>query len=167
MQVDVVTCILFVIQDMQEGDMLCGFFGSHGSGIQQHCHACDVNHEHLDNPNINCTFLEAYGMSNIACHTDKGIRKRWSQHQLNNVFDYILLADPIHGIYGATPVETMHAFRKGMIEVVTVWFLKMFHRANWRRRNSRESTQKRKAATVSMAGGAVLELQRSTRCTVL
>jgi hypothetical protein len=29
------------------------------------------------------------------------------------------LADPIRGIFGATPVETMHAFRKGVIEVVT------------------------------------------------
>ena len=29
------------------------------------------------------------------------------------------LADPVHGIFGATPVQTMHAFRKGMIEMET------------------------------------------------
>jgi len=30
------------------------------------------------------------------------------------------LADPaVRGIFGATPVETMHAFCKGMIEMVT------------------------------------------------
>ena len=32
---------------------------------------------------------------------------------------HVPLADPIRGIFGATPVETMHAFRKGVIEVVT------------------------------------------------
>lgn len=57
MQVDVITCILFVIQHMQEGNMLCGHFGSCcGKGIQQqHCCACDVNHEQLDNPYVQCT----------------------------------------------------------------------------------------------------------------
>ena len=36
-RVDVVTCLLFVIQDMQEGDMLCGQYGNHSSrGIQRH-----------------------------------------------------------------------------------------------------------------------------------
>ena len=29
------------------------------------------------------------------------------------------LADPERGIFGATPVETMHAYRKGIIEMVT------------------------------------------------
>jgi hypothetical protein len=30
-----------------------------------------------------------------------------------------VFADPECGIFGATPVETMHAFRKGVIEKVT------------------------------------------------
>jgi hypothetical protein len=29
------------------------------------------------------------------------------------------IADPVRGIFGATPVETMHGFRKGLIEMVT------------------------------------------------
>ena len=40
------------------------------------------------------------------------------------MFDQIPQADPMRGIYGTTPVETMHAFRKGMIEVVTFLVLK-------------------------------------------
>jgi Plavaka transposase len=119
MQVDVVTCILFVIQDMQEGDMLCGRYGTHGKGIQRHSRACNVDHTNLDNPNVNCTFLAANEIADIARNPNAAIRKRWSQHQLNNVFDFVPMADPVRGIYGATPVETMHAFRKGMIEVVT------------------------------------------------
>jgi hypothetical protein len=29
------------------------------------------------------------------------------------------MADPDRGIFGATPVETLHAFRKGLVEIVT------------------------------------------------
>jgi hypothetical protein len=70
MQVDVITCILYVIQDMQEGDMLCGRYGSHGTGIQRHCRACDVNHEHLDNSKVLCSFLEAHAIADIAQNPD-------------------------------------------------------------------------------------------------
>ena len=35
-----------------------------------------------------------------------------------------MFAGPVHGIFGATPVETMHAFRKGMLEYVTYLVLK-------------------------------------------
>jgi hypothetical protein len=39
---------------------------------------------------------------------------------LDNTYNHVVpLADPIRGIFGATPVETMHAFHKGVIEVVT------------------------------------------------
>jgi hypothetical protein len=33
--VNIVTCVLLIIQDMQEGDMLCGWYGVHTSGIQR------------------------------------------------------------------------------------------------------------------------------------
>ena len=120
MRVDIITCILFVIQDMQEGDALCGRFGVHTPGIQRQCRACDVNYIDLDNHNVKCTFINAHEIKMIALDPDAEIRKRWSQHKLRNVFDFVpMMADPVRGIYGATPVETMHAFRKGMIEVVT------------------------------------------------
>ncbi len=63
-------------------------------------------------------------MARIAHHTDPTVRTRWSQHYLNNAFDYVPLADPVHGIYGATPAETLHTFRKGLIEKVTLLVLK-------------------------------------------
>jgi hypothetical protein len=46
--VDIVTCLLFVIQDMHEGDMLCACFGIHASGVQHHCQLSDVQYNHLD-----------------------------------------------------------------------------------------------------------------------
>jgi hypothetical protein len=123
MQVDVITRILFVIQDMQEGDMLCGRYGTHGPGIQHHSRACDVDHTNLDYPDVNGRVLVAAQIASIARNSNQALRKRWSQHCLNNVFDYVPMADPIRGIYGATPIETMHAFCKGMIEMVTFLIL--------------------------------------------
>ena len=117
--VDIVTCILFVIQDMQEGDMLCGRFGPHTPQIQRHCRACTVNYKELDNPDAVCEFVLATDMAQIANDADDNVRRLWSQHFLNNAFDFVPLADPIRGIFGATPVETMHALRKGIIEMVT------------------------------------------------
>jgi hypothetical protein len=117
--VDIVTCILFVIQDMQEGDMLCGRYGPHTPLIQRHCRSCDVSYEELDNPEINCRYLLSRDMDRIAQGDDKELQSRWSQHKLENAFNHMPLADPERGIFGATPVETMHAYRKGIIEMVT------------------------------------------------
>lgn len=118
LRVDIVTCVLFVIQDMQEGDMLCGRFGVHTSGVQRHSRSCDVNYDGLDNCDVSCKYLKACDMDQIS-RMDPATRTQWSQHQVDNAFNGIEFADPVRGIFGATPVETMHAFRKGVIENVT------------------------------------------------
>ena len=121
--VDIVTCILFIIQDMQEGDMLCGRFGPHTSLIQRQCRACNIDYFSLNNPNVQCRYLYADPMNVIACSPDTSLRQRWSQHRLDNAFQHVEFGDPSRGIFGATPVETMHGYRKGMIEVVTFMVL--------------------------------------------
>lgn len=118
-KVDIVTCILFVIQDMQEGDMLCGRFGPHTPQIQRHCRSCNVDYESLARPDVKCKYLYAAPMHLIAQTDHAETRQRWSQHRLDNAFNYVTFADPERGIFGATPVETLHAFRKGLVEVVT------------------------------------------------
>jgi hypothetical protein len=61
-----------------------------------------------------------YGsMAAIASTDDLSIRQQWSQHYLNNAFDYVPLADPVRGIFGATQIEAMHTFCKGLVETVT------------------------------------------------
>jgi len=123
MIVNVIPCILCIIQDMQEGDMLCGRFGPHTPEIQRQCRACDINYDNLDNPNIICKRLYASTMHTIATNSTIDYRKRWSQHQLENAFIEMPLADPVYGIFGATPVDTMHAFRKGIIESTTCFII--------------------------------------------
>ena len=58
-------------------------------------------------------------MNEIAIAGDNVTRKHWSQHHLENAFNYVPPADRIRGIFGATPTETIHCFHKGIIEVVT------------------------------------------------
>jgi hypothetical protein len=62
--------------------------------------------------------VEASDMTNIAKRSDVATRTQWSQHQLMNAFNCIVFADPVRGIFGATPVETMHAFGKSVVENV-------------------------------------------------
>ena len=124
-QVDIITCILFVIQDMQEGDTLCGRYAVHSTGIQRHRRACDVDHINLDNPEFTCTFLNTVDVARITSDPSLAVGKQWPQHDLNNLFDHVPMADPVRGIYGATPVETMHVFRKGMIEKVALLVLEI------------------------------------------
>ncbi len=66
-----------------------------------------------------CHYVYAGPMAQIAMCTNDTPSQRWSQHALDKAFNHVPLADPIRGIFGATPVETMHAFCKGVIEVVT------------------------------------------------
>jgi hypothetical protein len=95
MCVDIVTYILCVIQDMQEGDMLCGRFGPHTPTIQRHCCACNASYAELDNPNTVCDFVLSRDMAQIANSLDDSICQQWSQHYLNNAYDYVPMADPI------------------------------------------------------------------------
>ena len=117
--VDIVPCILFIIQDMQEGDTLCGQYAPHSPAIQRQHRACNVSYQSLGDPMIKCKWLYAEPMHHIAtCGSDE-VRQRWSQHNLINVFRNMPMADPIRGVQGSTPIETMHAFRKGMVEKVS------------------------------------------------
>jgi hypothetical protein len=58
-------------------------------------------------------------MVQIASCPNDALRQRWSQHELDNAHNHVPLADPIRGTFGAMPAETIHAFCKGVIEVVT------------------------------------------------
>ena len=58
-------------------------------------------------------------MARIARSPNETLRANWSQHRLGNAFDKMPMANPVRDIFGATPVKTMHAFWKGLIEVVT------------------------------------------------
>ncbi len=82
-----------------------------------------MNYDDQKDCDVQCKYLVASDLGVIARSEDDETRKRWSQHKLDNSFVHIQFADPERGIFGATPVETMHAFRKGVIEKVTTLVL--------------------------------------------
>jgi hypothetical protein len=84
MTVVVKTCILFIIQDMQEGNMLCARYGTHTSKVQHQCRACNVNYDDLDNLTDPCCYVYAGPMAQIALCPNNALCQRWSQHALDN-----------------------------------------------------------------------------------
>ena len=64
--VDIVTCLLFVMQDMQEGEMLSCQNDPHTPSMKWHWHSCDVSYEELDNPEVKCSYLLSCNMDLIA-----------------------------------------------------------------------------------------------------
>ena len=82
-----------------------------------------VTYSDLDATRQSCKYLHATPIAMIAASADKLVRARWSQHYLNNAFNSVCFADSSRGIFGATPVETMHVFCKGLIEYVTFFVL--------------------------------------------
>ena len=116
---DVICPILYIIQDMEEGDRLCGLFGGHLAAKQRHCRACNVSFKHLDEhrkSKFECTFAEAAHMRDIARSHNEERRKKHSMHWLDNAFYELPFVDQIRGIFGATPSEVLHCLRKGVIE---------------------------------------------------
>jgi hypothetical protein len=99
--INIVTCVLFIIQDMQE----------QGDGDLKNC-------------DVHCRYLVASDMDVMARIEDDDTRTQWSQHKLDNAFAHIEFAD--RGIFGTTAVETMQAFWKGVIEKITKLVLESF-----------------------------------------
>jgi hypothetical protein len=78
--VDIIPCILYVIQDMQEGDMLCGRYGPYTPQIQRQSGSCNVDYEGLACHKRKCKYLYADPMHSITQSDDLAIQQRWSQH---------------------------------------------------------------------------------------
>ena len=60
--VDLIMPMLYIIQDMEEGDKLCGRFGTHQKQVKRHNRACNVNFNSLSNPWVRCKFVTARHM---------------------------------------------------------------------------------------------------------
>ena len=55
--------------------MLGGRYGLHASGIQRRCRACNVDYVDLDNHLVQCSYLTADVMNEIAIAGDDATRK--------------------------------------------------------------------------------------------
>jgi hypothetical protein len=71
--VDILPCILYVIQNMQEGNMLCGRYGPHMPQIQRQLHLYNVDYKGLACDNRRCKYLYADPMHSIVQSDDLAI----------------------------------------------------------------------------------------------
>ena len=95
MLVDVICPILFIIQDMDEGDRLCARFHSHNRGVQRQCRACSINFEDLNDPEAFCQFVTQAEIFAVADSDDKELQKQWSTHRHTNAYARAAFGDPI------------------------------------------------------------------------
>jgi hypothetical protein len=66
-QCDIKTCLLYVIQDIQEeGDTLCCRYGPHLPNVRRYCRGCNVLFNDLDKFTIQCEYLKAAFVYSIA-----------------------------------------------------------------------------------------------------
>jgi hypothetical protein len=120
--VDIMTCILFIIQDMQEGDVLCGRFGPHTPQIQRHCCSCTVEFNLSDDPDAAaCRYLFAFERRPISHSYNEILRKAYAQHQLPNIFKTVPLADPQRGIT-LLVLKNVPATKKAALDALAVYF---------------------------------------------
>ena len=83
---------------------MCGRYGPHTSNIKRHIRNCrNCKYKLLDNPLVACTMIDTKKMHDIAQSNNGALRKEWSQHRVDNAFNYVTFADSKHGIFGATP----------------------------------------------------------------
>jgi hypothetical protein len=70
--------------------------------------------------------VEASDMTHIAKRSDVATRTQWSQHQLKNAFNCIDFADPVRGIFGATPVKQCMPLGKVLLKMLQNSFCQKF-----------------------------------------
>jgi hypothetical protein len=78
--VDIVPCILYVFQDMKEGNILCGHYGPHSPHFKRQWRSRNVDYKGLACHNVRCKYLYASSMHSIAQSNDLAIQQCWSQH---------------------------------------------------------------------------------------
>ena len=88
---DAICPIQYVIQDMDEGDCLCGHFHSHNEGVQKQCLVCTVNFEDLQDPEAICQFVTQEEIFIVANSHDKDLHKQWSTHWHKTLMQVLLL----------------------------------------------------------------------------
>ena len=118
MTVNVICPVLFIIQDMEEGDRLSGRFGTRLSSIPRQSRACNIQFKNMDatDRKAECQYVTMKDMQEIALSPDKSLRQKWSMHYLDNAFSKVVFMDPVRGIFGNSPTEAMHSVCKGPIE---------------------------------------------------
>ena len=120
-----------VIGDMVGHDQLCCHYQCYSKEIHRPMRMCYCSYDDLDNPLIRCDKIIAEKVDKIVsdcieviCADDgriqkaRDLAKEHSQELYLSAFHKCKFGGDIEGIYGATPVETLHALLLGVVQYV-------------------------------------------------
>jgi len=139
--------LAFVCGDAKSQDKVCGRYGS--IMTRRSTRSCDVHYFDLDNYRRKCTHLkfsdiEKYNDAALKHHDllpmdegpqdanmptkDEAISKleSLSQHMHINAFCELNMGNNARGIFGATPIDLMHAFQHGVLERMLKVHIELF-----------------------------------------
>ena len=122
--------ICFIVGDTEGHDSLCCHFAGYSSRVSRPIRTCDVTWDNLDQPHTGCTFVDSEDIFKIVGDCIENINRRVevttmrdsarqiSQHLHIPVFRDIYFGSNPHGIFAATPFETLHTLLLGIIRYV-------------------------------------------------
>ena len=141
-----VRCKVFihcVIGDTQGNNVWLGHFNGSGR-LKRPYRDCECCFDDMDNSNPQCKYVTQESMQAIkrrrlnATSKTKAedVDKEVSKHNVRRIFDNedMPLSDEVHGIYGMTPPELLHASYSGIIEYSMVTLEMMFGNKNVERK---------------------------------
>jgi hypothetical protein len=115
LEVDIVSPLLFVINDGKQGDQFCGCVNGHHSNTRRHHRSCDCVYEDLSNANVQCKFLTTLEVNNICAHGSEEELQQWSIYKVDNVFNRVQMGNNPHGIFMCAVIDVMHTIQHGVI----------------------------------------------------
>ena len=114
--VDIICPILFIIADTPAADTMCGRFNSYQLQIGRLHRACNVSPHDADKPNHQCARLTKEQLMHSSCQAAKQARQPLSMHyHPNHAYQHLEIGCDVYGVFGATPMDTMHGIRHRLI----------------------------------------------------
>ena len=112
---DIVCPLLFVINDGKQGDQLCGRMNGHHSSMNRHHRSCDCLFDDLDNPDVECTFLDVDTINDICRNGSDDDLQELTIYKVDNAFNRIQMGQNAHGIFMCAVIDVMHTIQHGII----------------------------------------------------
>ena len=121
---DVKVPVLYLMNDAKEGDIFYNRMLSHHPSSNRHCRTCDIQFDNLNDPEVACALMQATTINNMMDNDNIDGLQALTMYKVDNAFRRVEFCDPIHNIYGAQPVDILHAFQSGPLkQMLDVFFV--------------------------------------------
>lgn len=116
--------IAFIIADTQGADKLCGRYLVYTDGVKRLHRTCTCPPESATDTDYRCTWVTMEEMMNVIDRGDKEELAKYSQQHIpDHAFRDLDFGANSNGIYGATPNDTLHGIKLGIMSYILEVFL--------------------------------------------